>query len=187
MALQSEEVRVAITGEAFVAPTATASPTTAVTPLDAAFTGLGYVNSDGVVEAYEESTSDIVAWQNGAIVRKIISQSEARLTLTLIQTNKDVLELYHKGSLVVSDGATGARLDVLSPSPDPRSFVFDVIDNDRHIRIYVERGEVMERGEITYATEDAISYNVMITCYPVDDGAGNSVVLTKFSDDPAWL
>jgi hypothetical protein len=180
--LDSTNVLIGSTGAAYVAPLATAAPTTAVVALNAAFVDLGYLSDDGVTETYDDSTDEITAWQGGVVVRRVISSSSATLQFTMIESKVDTLELFHKGSTMETDGATGFKMDVLAPTADRRSFVLDVLDGTTHIRLYVANGEVTERGEVTYANNgEALSYPVTITCYPVDD-----VVLTKFSDSAAW-
>lgn len=186
MALDANEVRVAISGEVHAAPIGTAAPTTAVSALNAAFVGLGYNSEDGVVESYEESVESIRAWQNGATVRTVTSESEARLAFTMIQTNRSTLELFHKGSVMVSDGATGFKLNVIMPTPDPRAFVLDVIDGTEHIRIYVPDGEVIERGEVEYISGGAVGYPVTISCKPVTVDGVENVCFQKFSISPDW-
>lgn len=182
MSLDSTNVLIGSTGAAYVAPLATAAPTTSVSSLNAAFLDLGYLSDDGVTETYDDSTDEITAWQGAAIVRRVISSSSATLQFTMIESKTDVLELFHKGSAMATDGSTGFKLDVLAPTADRRSFVIDVLDGSTHVRLYVANGEVTERGEVTYANNgDALQYPVTITCYPV---AG--VVMTKFSDSAAW-
>jgi hypothetical protein len=185
MALDADDVTVSITGEMHVAPVGTAAPVSAVAVLAAAFKGLGYVNEDGITESPEESTETIRAWQNGTTVRTVFSESAIRFNATLIQNTRDVVELYHKGSQVVfangTDDSAGYKIDVKNPAPDPRSFVFDVIDGDKHLRIYIPKGEVVERGEVEYVNTNAIGYPVTIECVPVGD-----IVMTKFFNDPAW-
>jgi hypothetical protein len=185
MALDADEVTVAITGEFHVAPVGTAAPVSAVATLDAGFKGLGFVSEDGITETPEESTETIKAWQNGTTVRTVISESAVRFELTLIQNSRDVVELYHKGSEVVfangTDDSAGYKIDVKNPGPDPRSFVFDVIDGTKHLRIHIAKGEVVERGEIEYVNTNVIGYPVTIECTPVND-----IVMTKFFNDPAW-
>ena len=182
MTLNAGAVRVGITGELYVAPVGTTAPTNSTAPLDPAFVGLGYVSEDGVTETYEDTIEDIIAWQNATVVRSVTTESKATLQLTLIETKGKVLELYHKGSTVEAVGAGEWKIDVKAPGADERAFVLDVIDGSKHIRFYVPRGEVSERGEITYANGEPIGYQITITCYP----DSNNVVLTKFSDDANW-
>lgn len=178
MALDATKVRIAITGELFVAPVGSTAPTDATSALDAAWLGLGYVGEDGVTEAYDETIEEIVAWQNAAVVRSNTTESKATLKLKLIETKKRTLELYHKGSTVVTNGAE-YKIDVKTPTTDLRAFVLQVVDGTKDLRIYVPTGEVTERGEIVYANGEPVGFEVTLTCYP----NASNVVLTKFSDD----
>lgn len=182
MSLLAAAVRVGITGELYSAATTTAAPTTSVSALNAAFIGLGYVGEDGVEEAYDDTVEEIVAWQGARVVRANTTSSKATLKLKLIETKGATLGLFHKGSTVAVVSAGQWKLDVVNPTPDPRSFVLDVLDGTKHIRIYVANGEVTERGAIVYANGEPIGFEVTITCY----SDANGVVLTKFSDDTNW-
>jgi hypothetical protein len=187
MALNAGDVRVAITGEMSVAPVGTVAPTSATSVLDADWVGLGYLSEDGTTEAPDESQELIKGWQNSATVRTVTTESNTTLTFTLIQSTKATLELYHKGSTIeaVTLG-DGFRLNVLSPSPDVRAFVLDIIDGDVHERIYIPRGEVTERGEVTYASGEAVGYECTVTAYASDLGGGAIGPMVKFSTNPAW-
>lgn len=182
MSLLSAAVRVGITGELYAAPTTTTAPTTSTSSLNAAFIGMGYVSEDGVTEAYDDTVEEIVAWQGARVVRAVTTDSKATLQCTLIETKGKVLELYHKGSTVAVVSSGQWKIDVVSPAPDARSFVLDVLDGTKHIRIYVANGEVTERGELKYANGEPIGYDITITCY----ADSNGIVLTKFSDDTNW-
>lgn len=186
MALTASEVRVAISGELHVAPVGTTAPETVDEALASAFVGLGYVSDDGVTESYEESVENIAAWQNGSIVRKVTTESEATFQLTLIQSNRQTLELFHKTSMMTGNEEDGYRLRVRTPGADPRSFVFDVLDGEDHIRIWVPRGEVTERGEVTYNSTEAIGYDVTITAYPEPLGFGVTGPMIKMSKSLGW-
>lgn len=160
MALDSDNVRVAVTGAVYVAPTGTTAPTASGSALDAAFIDLGYVSADGISEAIDKSTSQVRAWQDGSLVREIVSDGTYSLEMTFIETNEAVLELYYgsaitSGELGVNPRATGGR----------QSFVVDVIDGTAVERIYIPAGEITSVGERTLASGEAIGYNVTITAY----------------------
>lgn len=183
MSLSAVNVNVAITGAAYAAAagaTVTA-PTTASSVLDTDLKDLGYLSEDGIEEQYSEDTTEIQAWQGGAVVRKVISSSEASFHFTMIENKREVVELFHKGSVMDDDGSTGWKIDVLTPNGERRAFVFDVVDGADIIRIYVPNGEVTERGSISYVGTDAIGYEVTVTAYPT-----NGVVCTKFSNKASW-
>ncbi|MFI1099797.1 hypothetical protein [Streptomyces melanogenes] len=181
MSLNANAVRVAITGAAYVAPPKSKLPTDATGLWDAAFTDIGWISDDGITESNSADTSEVKGWQVGQTVRKVISSSEMTFSFTAIETSKTVLELYHKGSKVVTTSGKSV-LSIKAPGPDRRTFGFDVIDGNSHIRIVVPDGEVTETGDITYKGDEAIGYELTITAYPGPDGT----VAIKYSDDPAW-
>lgn len=171
MALTSANVRVAVTGEILVGATTAAAPTgTAGTTTG--FSGLGYVSEDGVTETRDRSSDSIKAWQNGATVRTVVTESGLTYSFTLIETNKATVELFYgttvtqavdDGSFVIVPASTGGR----------KSFIIDVIDGDEVLRTYIPSGEVSEVGDVVYAGGEPIGYEVTIATYE-DSGIGGN-------------
>jgi len=160
MALDSANVRVAVTGEISVGPT-TASAPTAVSSALTGFAGLGYVSEDGVTESRDRSTNDIKAWQNADTVRTVVTEANLSYSFRLIETNTATLELFYgsaaaAGDLTVVPASTGGR----------KSFVIDVVDGTELLRIYIPQGEVSEVGDVVYASGEAIGYEVTVRAYP---------------------
>ena len=181
MALNANAVRVAVTGAAYVGPPGTTLPTDAEAVWPVGMVDVGWISDDGIVEGNEAESTEIKGWQGGQTVRKVVSSSEMTFQFTCIETSKTVLELYHKGSkIITTDGKS--VLAIKAPGPDRRTFGFDVIDGDSHVRIAIPNGEVTETGEITYKGDEAIGYSLTITAYPGADGT----VAYKYSSDPAW-
>jgi len=174
MALDSDNVRVAVTGAVYVAATGTTGPNYADDTLDAAFTDLGYVSADGIVETIDRSTEQIRSWQDGSLVREITSEGTYSVELTFIETNQDVVELYYGGSL--SSGSI--NIDPRS-SGGRQSFVIDVIDGTSIERTYISSGEITSVGERTLASGEAIGYTVTITAY----ADASEIVATKLFTD----
>ena len=171
MALDSANVRVAVSGAVYVAPTGTTAPTDSSTALNAAFTDLGYVSADGIAESIDRTTNQIRAWQSGSLVREVTSEATYSVTMTFLETNQDVLELYY-GSTI-----TGGALDGdPTTSGGRKSFVIDVVDGNTVERTYIPSGEITAVGERTLASGDAIGYNVTITAY----ADGGSTTFKKF-------
>jgi len=175
MALNSANAGVAVTGEVSVGPTATAAPTNTSTALAAGFVGLGYISEDGITESHDRSTDDIKAWQNSATVRTVVTDSALTYNFTLIETTKAVVETalgvtvtqsVSDGSYVITPSSTGGR----------KSFVIDIVDGANIKRIYVPQGEVTELGDTSYASGDAIGFEVTITTYPDSGIGGNAKV-----------
>jgi hypothetical protein len=160
MALDSDNVRVAVTGAVYVAPTGTTGPTTSSSALDAAFVDLGYVSADGITENIDRTTNQIRAWQNGSLVREVTSEGTYSVDMTFIETNEAVLELYYgtansSGEFNIDPTSTGGR----------QSFVIDVVDGSSVERIYIPAGEITSVGTRTLASGEAVGYQVTITAY----------------------
>lgn len=159
MALDSDNVRVAVTGAVYVGPTTATAPSSSSSALTG-FTDLGYVSADGITETIDKTTAQIRAWQNGALVREVVSEGTYSVAMTFIETNQDVLELYFGSDL------TGGELDGdPTKSGGRKSFVIDVVDGDIVERTYIPAGEVTAVGERVLASGEAIGYNVTITAY----------------------
>jgi hypothetical protein len=157
-------VRVGVTGGVYGAPTDSTLPTDNAAELDAAFEELGYVSEDGVVQAINSDTTEIKAWQNADVVRKIQTSHDLTYALTFLETNDAVLEAYYgtnaAAGVVEVTGAQGTR----------QAWVIEVIDGDEVIRIAIPDGQITDRGDVTYANAEAIAYPITITCYPDADG-----------------
>lgn len=163
MALDSDNVRVAVTGAVYVGLTTAAAPTTSSSTLTG-FTDLGYVSADGITETIDKTTSQIRAWQNGALVREVVSEGTYSIQMTFIETNEDVLELYFGST--ITDGVLNGDP---TKSGGRKSFVVDVVDGTIVERTYIPAGEITAVGERTLASGEAIGYNVTITAYADTD------------------
>lgn len=173
MALNSANVRVAVSGEISVAPTTAPAPTAVDSALDSGFVGLGYVSEDGITEARDRTTEDIKAWQNADTVRTVVTDANLSYTFRLIETTDATLELFYGstsvgGELVVTPATTGGR----------KSFVIDIEDGDELKRIYVPQGEVAEVGDVVYASGEAIGYEVTVRAYPDETAEGSAVIFS---------
>jgi hypothetical protein len=159
MALDSDNVRVAVTGAVYVGATSAAAPTGSASTLTD-FTDLGYVSADGITETIDKTTSQIRAWQNGALVREVVSEGTYSVAMTFIETNQDVLELYF--GTTITDGELNGDPTL---SGGRKSFVIDVVDGAIVERTYIPAGEITAVGERTLASGEAIGYAVTVTAY----------------------
>jgi len=159
MALDATNVRAGTTGAVYVAPEGSTLPTDASTALDAAFLDTGYISEDGVTESQDSSTSDIKAWQNAAVVRKIQDSHDLTYQFTMIETNDVSLETYY-GPL------NGTTVEIKGEELPHQAFVLSVIDGDHTLRAVIPDGQVTERGEVVYQNGDVTGRPVTVTCYP---------------------
>ncbi len=159
MVLTAANVRVGVTGAVYMAPAGTALPTSTVAALNVAFVDLGYISEDGVSTSVGVDVTDIKAWQNGDVVRRVQTSHDFTAAFTAIETNAAVLEAFYgnyASNVVEVTGTQGFR----------GSFVIDVDDGTEDIRIVIPDGQITERGDINYVNGDAVSYPMTITTYP---------------------
>lgn len=171
MALNSANVRVAVTGAVSVGLTTAAAPTGTGGALTG-FNDLGLVSEDGVTEARGRSTNNLKAWQGGQTVRTVVTDGSLTYHFTLLETKKETVELYY-GSTVTQTVSDGSLVIVPTATGGRRSFVLDVIDGAELLRAYVPQGEITEVGDRVYANGDAIGYEVTLTAYN-DTGIGGA-------------
>ena len=162
MALVADNVRVAVTGGVYVGAIGTAIPANATAPVDVKLKDLGYISEDGVTQSIDSDTSEIKAWQNGDVVRVIQTSHKVTFQFTLIETNEEVLKLFY------ADAAANGSLVKMTGAQSPhQTFVLDVLDGKKVLRIVIPDGQVTERGEVTYKNG---GYQVTVTAYPDSQG-----------------
>ena len=155
----ASNVLVGVTGGAYIAPEGTTLPTDAVTAKDAAFEEVGYDHEDGVTQSISTDITDLRAWQNADVVRKIQTSHDLTYAFTMIETSDVTLAAYY------GNYAAGA-VEVNSTALPHKSWVIEVIDGDDDLRIVIPDGQITERGDIVYQNGDAVGYPITITCFP---------------------
>lgn len=168
-----------VTGAIKNAPIGTTLPTlSSITKqgvtLDNAFTGDEYVSEDGLTLTPAMSTTDIKDW-SGATVRKVLESFDGTLSWTMISTNASALGIAFGADHVTTQAAATAhgaqiRAELGAHIPEARSWVFLMKDGDARIVIVVPNGQVTEVGEVTFASNAAVGWNVTLSCYPDESG-----------------
>lgn len=167
MALTADNVVVGRTGKVYAGATSATAPTGTASTLTG-FTELGYVSTDGVTYATDKTTQQIRAWQNGDLIREVVTEGTATYEFMLMESNQEAIELYFGATM------TGGKIEANpTATGGPKSFVIDVVDGDKVIRHYIPRGEVLSVSEQTFVNGDAVMYGVVITAYVTDDRAAD--------------
>jgi hypothetical protein len=172
MATNSANVRVAVTGEVMVGATTAAAPT-GTGGTTTGFTGLGYISDAGITESRGRSTNDIKAWQGGATVRTVVTDGTLTYNFTLIETNKDTVELFY-GATATQTVTEGNVTVIPTATGGTKSFILDVVDGAELIRVYIPSGEVTEVGDRVYSNGEPIGYDVTVTAYPASSLSGGA-------------
>lgn len=167
------------TGAVFVAPAGTTLPTNATSSLNVAFTNLGYVSEDGLVNGVETDTESIHAW-GGDLVLSAQTNWGEMFTVNLIETNVDVLKTLYGASNVSVDGSGNITLKVNSAALPQIVVVFEVVMTGGRVkRIVLGNAQIVDRsGEITYVDGEAVTYPAVFNVYPDTDGDTHKEYIT---------
>ena len=169
----------ATTGAIKYAPIGTTLPTlSSITPsavtLDPAFQGNEYVSEDGLTLAPSMSTTEIKDW-SGTTVRKVLESFDGTLSWTMISTNESAMNVAFGADHVTASAATAShgsqlKVELGAHIPEAQSWVFLMKDGDARIVVLVPNGQVTEVGEVTFASNAAVGWNVTLSCYPDESG-----------------
>jgi hypothetical protein len=183
MTLTSSEVRVAGTGELFLAPLGTTRPLNPGTALDAAFIPYGYTTDDGVALARATERSGINAWQAKSPVRWVITGTSLTIRCSLLQSNKDSFKLWlGSGDFTQIGAAMAWKADIpVDPTSQQFAAVMEWKDGSITNRLSLEKVELTETGDITL-TKTGYNLPVTLTAVPADAA---TVLATFLSNDPA--
>lgn len=144
-------------------------PTNASSGLSADFFDLGTISSDGISEATSQDRTDIFAWQGNALVRKIPGQFSKTFTFAAAETKLLTLGIQFAGS-TITQTSEGAHVAEKPPGTDIRSWVLHGIDGTRAQRVVVPNGEVTERGDVVWSSEDITVYQWTLSAYLDENG-----------------
>lgn len=153
---------------------------------DFVFSGLtdsGYVSDGGVTITPNDSTESIKDW-SGAEIRRILTEFTGDIAWEHLELSQGALENYFGANFVEVTPATtttGNQMRAsLGKNVQPiKSWYFKVKDGDRRMVVYVPKGQIVGRGEITLVANDAVKLPVTLATYP--DAQGQNVYL--FTDD----
>lgn len=159
--------------------------TTAAVTLNSAFVGDEYVSEDGLTLTPSMSTTEIKDW-SGSTVRKVLESFDGTLSWIMISTNQGAMEVAFGTDYVTTSAAStthGAqtRTALGAHLPEAQSWVFLIKDGDARIVIVVPNGQVTEVGEVTFASNAAVGWQVTLSCYP--DSSGECIYI--MTDDGA--
>lgn len=161
MANDASKVRVGAQGIVYHAPLLTALPTDTTTALNVAFLDVGYMSDDGLVATIDQNTTDVRAW-GGDLVRRITSEFGFTIKFTMLELNANsVTAFYGNGT------ASAWQVQYVQVR---KAWIAHITDGTAKRRIVIPDGEVTDRGDLTFATNDAIGYEVTVTAYPNASG-----------------
>lgn len=162
-----------INGQIFRAPSGTSLPTDATTALASAFENLGHISTDGLVNSFKRTSTEIKSW-DGAVVAVPQTDYSDTFKYTMIEAfNAEVLKTVYGDNKVTGTISTGLAVAV-SPDEDVEHVYVAELEPAPNVkkRIVIPAGKVTEVGDISYKRDNVIGYPVTITC--LGDSSGNS-------------
>lgn len=153
-------------------------PTSVSTALPSGLFAVGAISDDGLQYAFDEDSESFTAWGQLAPFRTEVTRSTRTFQLTLWETNRPIVKsvMYRLAADdVTADETTGLYTfaETSAPVPDRRTWCIDVMDGGNIERFWVPLGEVTDRDDVTYKSDEMSGFNVTITAYP--DETGNTV------------
>ena len=160
-------------GAVHTAPLGTALPTDATTALKEDFKSLGYISEEGLTNSNTPSSDKLKAW-GGDTVAVVQAEKDDTFTFKLIEAlNVDVLKEVYGAANVTGTLATGIKITANSSPLEEHVLAVDMVLKGGVLkRVVIPFGQISEIGEINYADEDAIGYEVTIEAIP--DSSGNT-------------
>lgn len=161
-------------GGVFRAPAGTTLPTDADTALAATFKDMGFISEDGITKSRSVETSDIKEW-GGTTVHVIQTSKEVTVQFQELATlNIDVIKSIYGDDNVSGTMADGLTVIENDDEPEEAVWVVDITCLDGTLeRMVIPRGKISELGDEVYKRDEAVSYDVTITCLP--DNSGNKI------------
>lgn len=184
MALVASEVRVAGTGEVFVAPADTAAPADSSATLAAPWVGLGYTTDSGVTISRTVEREGINAWQSVTPVRFVYTSTELTVAAEFIQSNNVLARLQF--GIDEFEAGTGDELsgDIpVVPEQDIRALVVEWRDGDVSNRLWIPKVEVTETGDTALNRGAATGTSLTFTAVAPSSG---STLATWLTNDPSF-
>jgi hypothetical protein len=176
-------IRFASNGTVYVAPTATAGPTDVTTALPATWKQLGYVSDAGVSLTPSITTQAINAWQSATPVKYLVTAASFQVGFTLLQFDKEAVELYFGSSFVQAmDDEDAPIVGVfvldLASTPDliETSLVVEWSDSTVKNRLWVPRCQVSSREALTLVRTSG--QNLGVTLDALDQGGKLGSIFT---------
>ncbi len=173
MAIDATKIRayqnglVAVTG---FGVTGTPLPTDATTALNAAFKDVGTITDDGITDSTEQDSTDFYAWQGNVLVASLLGQFNKTFSFVCSETNGVTLALVYGGSTLTQQ-AWGVSIAEKPPVRDVRSWVIHGIsDSGKLQRIVIPNGQVGEKGETVWSSQELTTYQINVKALPDSNG-----------------
>lgn len=153
-------------------------------PSSVTFTPIGAVSDDGYVYGVAESSTSWTPFGQTSPWRTEVTSSVRTMQFTCWEVHRPiVIALWSRVTDLTDLEEDGDNLvkyaETASPSPDPRGFLFDMLDGATVHRYWIPSGEVTDRGNVTNKQTEQSGFQFTMTAYP--DAENNTVYHTIYT------
>ena len=135
----------------------------------AGFTAVGFISEDGITEANERDTDKVKAW-GGDTVRILQNEHTITYSFTFLEMgNPEVLKLLFGEDNIETSGDT-TTIKKNAKVLEHKTFVIEVLDGDKKIRLVVPDGQITETGERQFSHNAVLQVEVTIEAFSDVDG-----------------
>jgi len=148
-----------------------ALPTDATTSLNSSvYKEVGAITEDGITDTASQDFNDIYMWQGNTLAVSLPGQNSQTFKFAAMEMNLTTVSLAYPGSTItqITGGLTIAQKP---PVRDLRTWIFHGIDGTKLQRIVVPSGQITERGDVVWSSEDVTVWEFTVTAYV--DASGN--------------
>lgn len=156
-------------------------PTDGTSALNASlYKEIGALTADGITDSTSQDFNDIFMWQGNALAASLPGEYTKTFQFAAMETNLITLGVAYSGS-TITQTAEGVTIAEKPPARDVRAWVFHGVDGARKQRIVVPLGQVSERGDVVWSSQDVTVFQWTVKCFV--DGSGN--VAYRYFVDPS--
>lgn len=155
------------TGMFYRAPKGTTLPTYPGETLAAAWVEAGMISHDGITFTPNMSFEDLKNWAN-KIVRQIPGEDSPTISAPIMNTTEESFQTIFGEDNVTVTEATGTHGKLISVNvsadamPEAQAYLFLMKDGDDMIMIGTTEGYISELGEVSFAPDSSINWDVTI-------------------------
>ncbi|MFB7115741.1 phage tail protein [Streptomyces sp. NPDC056291] len=154
----------------YMAAVNTSAPTSDFADPATPWTCLGWTTTEGGLFKIEEETKDVDAAGSLEPIRTLMTKSTKSLQVTFLEGLNPLVRSLYDNVPVASlkpDSSSGVASYTLPDKPsDLRyAYIFDTMDGDKRLRLYMPNGKVTERGDEQPQTADVMPVQLTFKFY----------------------